>query len=71
MDLDFLTQTQLFRDIPVGELNGLLNCLRAVRRQYEKGAVLCSAGSVPRRSGLSSPAACTSRATTFGATRAS
>ena len=44
MDLDFLTQTQLFRDIPVGELNGLLNCLRAVRRQYEKGAVLCSAG---------------------------
>ena len=44
MDLDFLTQTQLFRDIPVGELSGLLNCLRAVRRQYEKGAVLCSAG---------------------------
>ena len=44
MDLDFLTQTQLFRNIPVGELSGLLNCLRAVRRQYEKGAVLCSAG---------------------------
>ena len=44
MDLDFLTQTQLFRDIPVGELSGLLNCLRAVRRQYEKGVVLCSAG---------------------------
>ena len=44
MDLDFLTQTQLFRDIPVDELSGLLNCLRAVRRQYEKGAVLCSAG---------------------------
>ena len=52
MDLDFLTQTQLFRDIPAGELGGLLGCLRAVRRQYKKGAMLCRAGDRTESIGL-------------------
>lgn len=52
MDLEFLSQTALFRGAAPQEVAGMLECLRAERRVYEKDSVIYRAGDTVTALGL-------------------
>lgn len=47
-----LANTQLFRGLSTDEITSLLNCLKAVKRNYKKGKVILAEGSITENIGI-------------------
>lgn len=47
-----LANTQLFRGLSTDEITSLLNCLKAVERNYKKGEVILAEGSITENIGI-------------------
>lgn len=52
MDFQFLASTPLFRGISAEEIRGMLGCLHAQTKCYEKGAIILRAGDAVQEVGL-------------------
>lgn len=52
MDGSFLANTALFRGATAQEITQMLDCLAAVPKRYEKGALICRAGETAQAMGL-------------------